>query len=226
MNVVVFASRKGGSGKSTLAAQLAAQASKPSRRCRLVDADPQASLSLWHKLRPTSDLVLRNARSGLADVVKTAAVEGFQWAFIDTPPNVSAVVTEAICAATLVIVPARLAAFDLAPVKETIELARQLRKPYAVVINAAPARRDNSESPFVTESRELIAQLNVPVWSGQITNRADYVSALGRGVGVTELENRSQAALEIAQLWSAVRRSVKAIQGAYRAAGTMHRAAA
>ena len=78
----------------------------------------------------------------------------------------------------------------------------------------------------MTESREVISKLNVPVWSGQITNRADYVSALGSGLGVTEYNGRSQAALEIAQLWSAIRRSVKAIDRVYRTAGVMHRVAA
>jgi len=226
MNVIVFASRKGGSGKSTLAAHLAAHASKPTRPCLLVDADPQGSLSLWHKLRTAGDLGLKNGTRGVSDIVNAAAQEGYQWTFIDTPPNMSPVVTEAIRVATLVIVPARLAVFDLAAIKETIDLARQSRKPYAVIINAAPARRDNTESPFVTESREVIAKLNVPVWSGQITNRADYASALGAGLGVTEFDGRSQAAVEIAQLWSAIRRSVKAIHGVYRTAGSMHRVAA
>ena len=49
MNVIVFASRKGGSGKSTLTAHLAAHAYKPSRSVLLVDADPQGSLTLWHR---------------------------------------------------------------------------------------------------------------------------------------------------------------------------------
>jgi len=54
MNVIVFASRKGGSGKSTLAAHLAAQVHKSSKPCLLIDADPQGSLTLWHKLRGTN----------------------------------------------------------------------------------------------------------------------------------------------------------------------------
>jgi cellulose biosynthesis protein BcsQ len=60
MNVIVFASRKGGSGKSTLTAHLAAHAYRPSRRCMLIDADPQGSISLWHKLRGTAEPQLRN----------------------------------------------------------------------------------------------------------------------------------------------------------------------
>ena len=49
------------------------------------------------------------------------------------------IIAGAIAAATLVIIPTRLAVFDLAAIKETIDHSRRLRKPYAVVINAAPA---------------------------------------------------------------------------------------
>jgi len=221
MNVIVFASRKGGSGKSMLTAHVAALASARAR-CLLVDADPQGSLTLWHKLRGSGEPALRNGTRSVAEIVKAAKRE-YEWAFVDTPPNMSAVVADAIRSATLVIIPARLAVFDLAAIRETIELARTNRVPYAVV---APARRDNAESPFVTESREVISRLEIPVWAGQITNRADYGYALGAGQGVTEYDPRSQAAAEISALWSAIDRSVKAIHGLYRSAGAMHRVAA
>jgi chromosome partitioning protein len=224
MNVIVFASRKGGSGKSMLTAHVAALASKRAS-CLLIDADPQGSLSLWHKLRGTGDLALKSGTRGVAEIIK-AAKRDHAWAFVDTPPNMSAVVADAIRAATLVIIPARLAVFDLAAIKETIELARSNRVPYAVVINAAPARRDNTEAPFVSESRDVISRLEIPVWAGQITNRADYGYALGAGKGVTEFDPRSQAAAEIGSLWSAIERSVKAIHGLYRSAGAMHSKAA
>jgi len=226
MDVLVFASRKGGSGKSTLTAHLAAHANKPSRRCRLIDGDTQGSLSLWHRLRGSGEPDLRNGAKGIAEVVGAAKRDGYDFAFIDTPPDMSEVVRDAIRAATLVVIPTRLAVFDLAAIKETIDLSRSLRKPYAVVINAAPAQRDNTESPFVTEAREAIARLNVPIWSGQITNRANYSHALASGEGVKEYEAQSQAAAEIARLWLAIDRSVKAIHGAYHAAGAMHRVAA
>src|SRR5438067_2427666 len=135
MNVIVFASRKGGSGKSTLAAHLSAQANKPNRPCLLIDTDPQGSLTLWHKLRGTGEPTLKSATRNLADVIK-AAKGDYEWVFIDTPPNMSPVVTEAIRAATLVVVPARPTVFDVAAVKETIDFTRQFRRPYAVVINA------------------------------------------------------------------------------------------
>ena len=125
MNVVVFASRKGGTGKSTLAAHLAAHANKPARPCLLIDCDPQGSLTLWHKLRGTGQPVLRNGVRGISEIVKAARQNGYEWAFVDTPPNVSALVAGKV-AATLVIVPARLAVFHLAAIKETIDIARTL----------------------------------------------------------------------------------------------------
>jgi cellulose biosynthesis protein BcsQ len=226
MDVLCFASRKGGSGKSTLVAHLSAHATRPNRRCLLIDADSQGSLTLWHKLRGTGEPALRNGARGVAEAVAAARAEGYDYVFIDTPPDMSTAVTEAIQSATLVIVPTRLAVFDLAAIKETIDLARHLRKPYAVVINSAPARRDNTESPFVTQARQMIASLNVPVWSGQITNRANYALSLASGEGVREFEAQSQAATEIGRLWLAIDRSVKAIHGAYNNAGVMHRVAA
>ena len=212
MNVVVFASRKGGSGKSTLTAQIAAQANKSSRPCLLIDADPQGSLTLWHGLR------------GVSDILK-AAKRDYDWAFVDTPPTVSAVVTDAIRAATLVVIPTRPTVFDLTAVRETIDICRSARKPYAVVINAAPGKRDDQESPIVTQAREGLATLRVPIWGGQITQRTNFSLSLAAGEGAREYDPDSPAAAEIARLWAAITKSVQAIEGAYSGA-TMHKAAA
>jgi chromosome partitioning protein len=224
MNVIVFASRKGGSGKSTLAAHLGAQAHKPPCRVLMLDADPQGSLTLWHKLRSNGEPPLRDGKN-LSAAVEQAKREGFEWVFIDTPPNMSAIVVDAIQAATLIIIPARLTLFDLAAIKETMVVARQLKKPYAVVINGVPARRDNTESPFVREARAVLGSLNVPVWSGQITQRNAYSLALAEGEGAVEYDGQSEAAHEITALWAAIEKSVKAIHGAYEGAA-MHRVAA
>ena len=153
MNVIVFASRKGGSGKSTLTAHLAAQAARPSRGCLLIDADPQGSLSLWHELRGSDRPALRRATRGVEEAVKAARREGYEWVFVDTPPNRSSLVAEAIGLATLVVIPARPSVFDIAAVTDTIALCRELKKPYAVVINAAPAKRNDAEAAIVSDAR-------------------------------------------------------------------------
>jgi cellulose biosynthesis protein BcsQ len=221
MNVIVFASRKGGSGKSTLAAHLAAQI-KATKPCLLIDADPQGSLTLWHKLRGTN----KTAVNSVSGIVANAKRDGVEWVLVDTPPNLSAVVDDSIKNATMVIIPARPGVFDVNAVQETIQMCRALRKPYAVVLNGAPARRDDAESPIVAIAREALAKFRAPVWGGQITNRADLLMALGHGEGAREYYAEGRAAAEIARLWAAIERSVKAIRGTVSASGAMHKQAA
>jgi len=94
MNVIVFASRKGGSGKSTLAAHLAAHVHKATKPCLMIDADPQGSLTLWHKLRGTNEPPIKAAVNSVSGIIAAAKRDGIEWVFIDTPPNLSAVVDD------------------------------------------------------------------------------------------------------------------------------------
>ncbi len=226
MNVIVFASRKGGSGKSTLTAHLAAHVHKSSTKCLLVDADPQGSLTLWHKLRGTNEPQLKSATRSVGEIVAQAKRDGYDWVFIDTPPNMASVVEDAIRNATMVIIPARPGVFDVNAVQETIQTCRSARKPYAVVMNGAPALRDDNESRIVTIARDALAKFKAPVWSGQITNRADLLMALGKGEGAREYAAEGRAASEISRLWAAIERSVKAIRANSSASGAMNRQAA
>ncbi|MCB8820877.1 ParA family protein [Microvirga rosea] len=220
MNVLVFASRKGGSGKSTLAAHLATYIATPERKTLLVDCDPQGSLSFWHRIRGTENPALKHNPRDLVQVLKTAQSEGYDWVLVDTPPNKSPIVVEAIRNATLVIIPTRPSLFDIAAVQDTVAIARELRKPYAAVINGAPAKRGGDETPIVADARGALNALKVPVWAGQITHRADFSMALAEGEGAEEFDPGSYAADELGRLWTAIDRSIKAVQGAYKGRGT------
>jgi chromosome partitioning protein len=223
MNVVTFASRKGGAGKSTLTAHLAAFAHRLGHRCLVVDADPQGSLALWHAKRADAALPLQTAARGVDGLIAHAMLEGTEWVFIDTAPTMWVVVHEAIRAATLVVIPARPGFFDLDAVRETVTIARERGKPYAVVINAAPVKRDDKESPAVAQSRAELDKLTIPVWSGQISQRASFVTSLAVGASVGETDPHSLAGAEIGRLWSAISRSVEAINAA-QATGVPHAA--
>src|ERR1700749_402709 len=124
MNVIVFASRKGGSGKSTLAAHLRPPAQKKTKPCLLVDADPQSSLTLWHKLRGTNEPQIKTAVNSVSGIVAAARRDGVEWVFIDTPPNTSAVVEDAIKNATMVLIQARPGVLDVNAVQDTILTCR------------------------------------------------------------------------------------------------------
>jgi chromosome partitioning protein len=224
MDVITFASRKGGSGKSTLAAHLAVAAARPGRRTLLIDADSQGSLTLWYERRQQADLELWTCARDAGDAVLAARQHGYDLVIIDTQPNVSTLATQAIAAATLTIIPTRPSLFDLAAVKDTIAIAREARKPYAVVFNGAPALRGAAEVAAVADARQHLDNLKVPVWGGQITHRAAYSLALASGENAKEFAPGSAAADEVARLWSAIQRSLKAINMAK--GGGLHKAAA
>src|SRR5436190_7295011 len=103
MNVITVASRKGGAGKTTLTAHLAAYAHASGRRCLVIDADPQGSLSLCNALRQEQALPLMTAERGIERPLALAAVGDYDYVFIDTSPALWVIVQEAVRAATLVI---------------------------------------------------------------------------------------------------------------------------
>ena len=218
MNVITLASRKGGAGKSTLTAHLAGYAHALGHRTLVIDADPQGSLTLWHAHRRNGEPRLQSASRGVERAVGYAMAEGYDWVFIDTAPTMWLVVQEAIRAATLAVIPARPAFFDLNSVLDTIKTARALDKPYAVVLNAAPSKRDDKEAPVVAQARAFLDRHGVPVWHGQISQRGSFALLLAAGASACEAAPETLAALEIASLWRSVERSVAAINAAHAAA--------
>jgi chromosome partitioning protein len=215
MNVITLASRKGGAGKSTLTAHLAGYAHALGHRTLVIDADPQGSLTLWHSHRRHGEPRLQSAHRGVERAVAYAMVEGFDWVFVDTAPTMWLVVQEAIRAATLAVIPARPAFFDLNSVLDTVKTARTLNKPYAVVLNAAPPKRDDREAPVTAQSRAFLDRHQVPVWHGQISQRGSYALLLAAGASACEAAPETLAAVEIASLWRSIERSVAAINAAH-----------
>ena len=195
------------------------------RRCLLIDEDPQGSLTLWNALRREAALPIKTVKRELADVLKKAKRRDVDWVFIDTPANVSVSVVDAIRAARLVIIPCRPGLLDIDAVQETIDFSRRLGTPYAVVLNGAPPKREDAESPVVTAARECLAELNVPVWGGQITHRVSFSLAVSRGEGVQEQDLDVSSCAEIARLWQAIEKSVQVIKGA-RERAAMHQVVA
>jgi chromosome partitioning protein len=215
MNVITVAARKGGAGKTTLCAHLAAFAQSQGHKCQLIDGDPQGSLGLCNRLRAEAALPFATAERGIDRALAIAQVSGVEWVFIDTSPTMWVVVQEAIRAATLVLIPARPGFLDLEAVRDTVKTARERNKPYAVVLNACPVKRDEREAPAVAQSRAYFDREGVPVFAGQISHRAAFSMTLAAGASAGEAEPSSLAAAEIAKLWTAVERSVDAINAAY-----------
>ena len=163
MNVLVFASRKGGSGKSTLAAHLATYIASPTRRtlldrCRsarfavVLAQDSRQGKSGSPARRP------QHRRSRQGGEARRLRVGSHRYA----AGQIERSVAEAIKQATLVIIPMRPGVFDIAAVQDTVALSRELRKPYAAVINGAPPKRHNQEVAIVADARGALNALKIP----------------------------------------------------------------
>jgi chromosome partitioning protein len=142
---------------------------------------------------------------------------GYDWVFIDTSSTMWVVAQDAIRVATMVVIPARPGFRELAAVRETVNLATARNKPYAVVFNAAPPKRDGKEALMVRESRTFLDKYGIPVWSGQISERGDL--DLDDASDAGDVDAPSLAAAEITRLWTAIERSVEAVNAARAGAG-------
>ncbi|WP_422678702.1 AAA family ATPase [Bradyrhizobium ottawaense] len=92
MHTIVLATQKGGSGKSTLAIGLALAAKQAGFTVRLIETDPQGTLSNWQRRRTADDLVVEPIYHA-ADIeprLKMLADSGLQLAIVDTAAGLSA----------------------------------------------------------------------------------------------------------------------------------------
>jgi chromosome partitioning protein len=213
MNIVAIASQKGGAGKSTFAVNLATLADTPQAPALLIDTDAQGSLSVWHDLRGEKTPLLVSARAGeipeILDVARAHRI--VEWVFIDAPPQNNSEIAAMMRAATLVVIPTRPALFDLASVNATVNMARSLRRPFFVALNAVPPKRGITESPVVLAARKAIRDMGAPVWRGAIAQRSAYTQALALGRSVVESEPAGPAAQEMQLLWRDVNETIRAM---------------
>ena len=213
MYVIAIASQKGGAGKSTFAVNLATLADRERAPALLIDTDTQGSLSVWHRARGLRTPLLVSApASELEEVLETARQhKTIEWVFIDGAAQANEAVVAIMQAATLVLIPTRPGVFDLASLPATVGVARRIRKPFFVALNAVPPKRGITESPIVLAARKAVKDMGAPVWRGAIAQRAVYAHALASGQAVTEFETSGPASDEIRLLWRDVSEAARAM---------------
>lgn len=198
MYTIVTASQKGGSGKTTLSGHLAVEADRAGAGpVVLIDTDPQGSLAQWWNARaqPTPLFV----KAGLPDLgaaLEQLKAAGAKLAFIDTPPAITASITQVVRYADLVVIPTRPSPHDLRAVGATVDIAERHEKPVIFVLNAATARaRITGESAVALSQHGTVAPVT-------IHHRVDFAASMVDGRTVGEVMPKSASAREIAELWS------------------------
>jgi chromosome partitioning protein len=201
--VIAVAQQKGGAGKTMLAAQLAV-AFAESMRVAVLDIDPQASLTIWGRLRQSAPKALNSitcvATAGwrlTTELDRLTAAHDL--VLVDTPPVIDTDARRAIRAADLVLVPLNPSPPDLWAAEGTLKLAVEEKRKIALVFNRAPAAsrlRKRLEAEIVARGILLLPTA--------LSNRAGYANAFADGLGVTEAGPATQAAEELRALADAV----------------------
>ena len=203
MHTIVLATQKGGSGKSTLAIGLALAARQAGFSVRLIETDPQGTLSNWQRRRTTEDPVVEPIYHA-ADYeprLKMLAESGLQIAIVDTAAGLSAVTTAAIRHSDLCLIPSRPTVADIEATVSTLSVARAWRRPYGFVLNQTPMRGQRIDNAANALGEEASLDLAEVLARPLIVMRNDHQDSLAAGLAVSEFAPGGKSADEIRGLW-------------------------
>jgi chromosome partitioning protein len=201
MRTWAFVSQKGGSGKSTLSTQLAVYAEECGEAVCLIDLDPQASSLAWSQIRGSRVPTVQPAKPAqVPELVAAAPKLGATLMLIDTAPHTDTGALAAILAANLIICPTQPTLFDIAALKDTVRLLdlAERRDRAVAVVNGLPHK--GTEAAY-DEAVVAVQSLGLRVAARHIGHRRAFVTAIGKGKGVTEVAKKDEAAREIKELW-------------------------
>jgi chromosome partitioning protein len=197
MYVLVMASQKGGSGKTTLSGHLAVEADQAGiGPVALIDTDPQGSLSHWWNARTAATPhFARVALPDLGEALSRLREAGMRLAVIDTPPAITASISQVVAHAHLVVVPTRPSPHDLRAVGATVDIAERHGKPLIFVVNAAtPRARITGEAAVALSQHGTVAPVT-------LHHRVDFAASMVDGRTVGEVVAKSASAKEVRELW-------------------------
>ncbi len=203
--IVSLYSTKGGCGKSTLAVCLAAYWSQ-SKKTALLDADPQASLSVCSR-EVLHVPVFQDTSKSIGKTIAKLARE-YERVVIDTAGYRRRKNMEALAHSDFVLIPCKPSPFDLREARSAVELLREIadareRKGssprYAVVLTMA------QRTAVSAQIREELRESGMPFMSAQIGQRVAFVEMPSVGFPPAG----SVAALEIELLAKELRRRLK-----------------
>jgi chromosome partitioning protein len=196
VQTIVLAARKGGSGKTTLAAHIAVQAQYSGiEPVTLIDLDTQRSLTAWWNDRKADNpLLLEVPPERLkAEILRGRPSPGLL--VIDTPPWESSLLEPVLEVSDLVVIPVKPSPHDLRGVTVTVELCKRVHKPFVFVLNQAVQRAT------LTQQAPLVLSQFGPVATTIVYNRVDYAGAMTDGRTVMEVDRKSKAAIEVADVF-------------------------
>ncbi len=204
MRTIVLATQKGGSGKSTLATGLAVAALVAGHQVRIIETDPQGTLSSWQKRRQAGEPLVEAVYNAQDIEPKLRAFEasGVTVTIIDTAGGITAATTAAIRHCDICMIPARPSIPDIEATAQTLSVVKAWKRPFAYILNQTPLRGQRIDNAAATLSGDAGFELFDVVAQPFIVMRNDHQDALAAGLAVCEFDPAGRSAEEIGNLWA------------------------
>ena len=203
MQTIVLATQKGGSGKSTLAIGLALAAIQAGHNVRLIETDPQGTLSNWQSRRTYAEPMVEPVYSAgdIEQRLQSLDRSGVTLTIIDTASGISAATTAAIRYADFCLIPARPSIADIEATASTLQIVRAWRKPFAFVLNQTPIRGQRINHAATSLGDKAALDLADVLAEPFMVMRNDHQDALSAGLAVSEFAPAGKSADEVRGLW-------------------------
>jgi chromosome partitioning protein len=214
MHTLALISRKGGTGKSTLAIGLGIAAAAEGHKVCLIETDPLGTISNWRRRRNEPEPTVEIVRDGyeLSRRLPFLARCGVTLSIVDTAGGWSDTAAAAIAGADLCLIPARPSPADIEAAAPTLAAIREASKPFAFILNQAPARSQRADGAGASLAAAAAAlDLAGVVGLPAVVLRNDQQDALGAGLAITEFAHDGKSAHEIRALWQWTSKRLNAI---------------
>lgn len=201
MKVVVFAASKGGVAKTTLCYNVALMAAQKSQ-VFLADLDPQGSLQeIWKRRDEFVNPRLITDVTSVSQSVRLLTQAGYdrEFMFVDTPGSLMPVITDALEAADLIILPTQPSPLDLhaqdAVAARIERMGLSDKAMFVITRTSTKADTERAKDYLKIRTRHPILT---------IAERADYKRAAEKGQAGWEFNNNKDAKAEVKKLWEAM----------------------
>ncbi len=210
MNVVALGQQKGGVGKSAAAINLACQAAAERLNVALIDMDTeQGTARKWAMRRegalPVVKVIAADSVS-LPGALAGLRASGVDWVFLDLPGRNAPISSAGLVAADLIIIPCRPLDVDIEASGATVQAAIRAKRPYAYLMNIAPAQGDRQRARMVAR---VLTEAGQPVVPVIIVQRLDVPDGISSGRGVNEMKKPGESAAEFKELFAWIKGKLK-----------------